>query len=234
MNRDAIYALVTKLLFGYAMDVNLFYSFLDIAQDQVESMRPWMILREEDATLTASAGTTFTTPFALAPTNSDFKKWYGDFPVVLTDTNNNPVPFREVPIAQKFTFKLQGQKFFCDYAANRFYLCGTLNQSYAIHQFYIKKSLRISLASSNTWVFDTYGYSYSALLAYLCAMQWKGVDYDIINLQNAGHLGDTAKGILDGMTRWDSDLQASGQVGFDPFGEGDGWTGNQNGGRLSI
>lgn len=239
MNRTAIYNFVTSLLFGYQMDETTFEAFLDVAQDQVEISRPWIVLRAEDSSLSVGTSNDFTVAFTIAPTNSDFSRWIQatptGAPIVLTDSQNNPQGFLEVPLAQKFSYKDAGAKLFCDYGLKKFYLCGKITQSYTIHQFYLKKSAQVSANANNIWLFDSYGYSFSKVLGFLIALQWKGVDYDIINLQNAGELGKAAAGILDQMTRWDSELQQSMQAGKDPFASENGlWSANSGGGILTM
>lgn len=239
MNQSAIYSFVTSLLFGYQMDNSTFLSFLDVAQDQVELARPWVILRAEDASLSVSTSNDFTVAFSIAPTNNDFSRWISadatSAPIILTDSQNNPQGYLEVPLSQKYGYKDAGNKFFCDYGQKKFYLCGKVTQPCTIHQFYIKKSTQVSASASNTWLFDSYGYSFSKLLGFLIAMQWKGVDYDMVNLQNAGELGKAAAGILDQMTRWDSSLQLSMQAGKDPFASENGiWVGNGGGGIIGM
>ncbi len=230
MNNSAIYTLVSNLLFGFQMAQGLFNSLLDIAQDQVENMRPWMILRAEDSSQSVNSSSVFTTAI---PLNANFRRWYGRNPIKLVDTNNNPLPFSEVPLANKFDYRLTGQKFFTDYVGKNLYLCGTLTQSYTVHQFFIKKGTQVSANANNVWDFDTYGYSYSPLLGFLIAMQYKGVDYDLVNLQNAGELGKQAAAILTGMVSWDGELQAAGQIGVDPFGQDTGgWSATAGGGRI--
>ena len=131
--------------------------------------------------------------------------------------------------SQKFTYKDAGSKFYCDYSQSKFYLCGTITQSYTIHQFYIKKSTLVSAASSNIWTFPT---EFHKLLALKIAIYWKGIDYDMINNQNLQVLNAQYQMLYDQLTRWDSDLQE--QTGIDPFSgaSGGAWIGNSDGGII--
>lgn len=220
MNWQALYTFVTSLLFGYEMDQTLFQTFLDSAQQQIEGMRPWMSLRAFDSSQTCSPATTFTTPFQLGSVPLPFLKFFGYQPIVLTDANNNPFVLKEIPFAQRFQYK-NNSGFFCvDYVNKVFYLMGTFTQSYTINQTYIYRSARIDISGDNTWALAAFDSDNAKLLGFLVALKWKGIDYDIINLQNATQLGQAGAAIIDIMTRWDSDLQVNSQAGVDPFGNG--------------
>jgi len=221
MTRDDIYTAVTSLLGGYEMDTTLFNSLLDKSQMKRENQRPWVILRKADSSLSASPADTFTTAKTL-PT--DFRKWYtpeSAGPVVLTDANNNPWGYREVSISEKFAYRNIGGVFYTDYVAGNFYLCGPITQAYTINLFYIKKSTLVSADATNSWAFPS---EYHMILAFDVAVMWKGIDYDVINNQNAQILAAQAQEIYDEMSRWDSDLQIAMQAGIDSFASmGGGW-----------
>lgn len=222
MNWNAIYAFVTSLLFDYQMDETLFQSYLDSSQADVEGMpgRPWMILRAVDSSQSCGPSTTFQTPFNLGSASFPFLKFYGLQPIVLTDVNNNPYVLREIPFAQRFAYKSSGGVFCVDYVNKKLYIMGTLTQTYTINQNYIYRSPRLVKDSATLWVFDSYDGDASKALGFLIALMFKGIDYDIINLQNAAQLGQAAGKILNRLTAWDSDLQVNAQQGIDPFGTG--------------
>lgn len=220
MTWDQLYTFVESLLFGYPMDTVLFQTYLDDIIAEIESARPWMILRASDASQSVTPATAYTTAFNLGTTALPFRKWYGYSPIVLTDVNGNPTVLREIPFASRFAYKDSFGTFCVDYVNNRLYIMGTITQTYALNQNYIYKSPQVVSGTPSTgqiaqWVFPT---EYHKVLGYRIALSWKQVDYDIINLQNAQQLAGAAAAIFDQMTRWDSDLQVSAQAGIDPFG----------------
>lgn len=220
MNWQALYAFVTSLLFNYEMDQTLFQTYLDSAQQQVEGSRSWMALRATDSSQQCGPSTTWQTPFALGSVGLPFLKFFGYNPIVLTDVNNNPYVLREINFAQRFAYKNTGGVFCVDYVNKILYILGTLTQTYTINQTYIYRPPRIDISGDNTWGLASYDTDNAKILGFMVALMWKGIDYDIINLQNATQLGAAAAAILNNMTRWDSDLQVNAQAGIDPFGNG--------------
>lgn len=222
MNFTALYTFVTSLLFGYQMDVTLFQTFLDSSQQEVEGMasRPWVVLRATDNSQTCGPATNFQTAFNLGSVAAPFLKFYGYQPIVLVDINNNPYVLREIPFAQRFQYQSIFGTFCVDYKNKKFYIMGTIQQSFTINQNYIYRSPRFLEDGSNTWVFDQYDGDASKILGFMIALKWKGIDYDIINLQNATQLGAQASGILNRLSALDFDWQVNMTVGVDPFGSG--------------
>lgn len=220
MTRADTYVFLTSLLGGNQIDVDLFNTLLDIAQLNVEGLRPWVYTRAQDATQTISSGNLFTTAKTLA---SDFLSWYGESPLQLVDSNNNPTPLVEVPYAQRFQYKDGVGTFAVDYPNSNIYIMGTFSSAYTIYQNYNKITTLVSAAAGNSWVFPV---RFHKILGLLVAVYWKlGVDYDIINNAQGNAQAEQAKSMIDIMTRWDSNLQKNMQVGIDPFSRG---VGNQS------
>ncbi|MDI6820932.1 MAG: hypothetical protein QMD65_02010 [Patescibacteria group bacterium] len=214
MTKADLYSLTMQLLNGVQMDHGLFGSFLDVAQMNIEDIRPWVWLRATNSAQTAGASNTFTTAKALA---SDFSRFYDDdSSIVLVDSNNNPIHLRQIPIAQKFAYKNDSGVFYVDYSNSYLYICGTLTKTYAIYQNYIKIAALVSADNSNSWIFPS---RFHKVLALLVAVYYKlGVDYDIVSNAQADAQASQANAILNLMTRWDSNLQNSMTRGIDPFG----------------
>lgn len=225
MNRTNIYDFVTSLLNGTAIDLDLFNTLLDVAQSNIEGLRPWVILRATDSTQSAGSGNGFLVAKTIP---ADFSRWYDDdASVVLTDGGNNPLYFRQVPLAKKFSYKDATGVFYADYTLLQFYLCGNLTQSYTINLNYIKDSELVSGDEDNEWVFPS---RFHKILGLSVAVYWKlGVDYDIISNAQADKQATQAAAIYDIMSRWDSNLQNSMTRGIDPFNsaESGGWQAGQ-------
>lgn len=218
MNRDSIYTFLTGLLFGKQMDLTLFYDLLDTHQRMREAMRPWVVLQSEDSSQTVSTSTTFTTALTLPATFGKFNPL--NAPIVLVDAQNNPIPLQEVPIADKYIYKDQMGKFYVDYANKQFFVCGTFTKSYTAHIYFVQAPTLVSAASGNVWIMDTFGQPGGQLLAHDIALAWKGIDYDIINNQNAQILTAKVAKMEDVMSKWDADLQNAQTRGQDPFAAG--------------
>ena len=151
MTRAQLYTFVTNLLGGIEIDEALFYNFLDIAQMQLEGVRPWVKIRGYNTGLTAGAGTAFNTSFALA---TDFNQWYDEeASIQLIDSNNSPLFFVEVPFDHRYQYRNAANRFAVDYSTNLLYLFGTITQTYTILQNYIKVPTLVSTSADSTWVF---------------------------------------------------------------------------------
>jgi len=214
MNRDSLYTFVTSLLDGFLLDETLFESLLDISQSNREGARPWVILRTQDATQTASTGDTFLTAKTLP---ADFKKTYARSAIVLVDGQGNVINrLRQIPIHERNRYKDDNSKFYINYATKQFFLCGTQAQSATINLYYIKKTTKVSAASSNTWDFDAYDDAYSKVLALDVAVMHKwGIDYDQINAVQADKNYMLATALFENMADWDTELAQNSQEGVD-------------------
>jgi len=230
MTRAQLYIFVTSLLGGIEIDETIFYNFLDIAQMQLEGVRPWVKIRGYSSGLTASVGTTFNTSFALA---TDFNQWYDEeASIQLIDSNNSPLFFVEVPYDRRFQYRNANGRFAVDYSTNLFYIFGTITQSYTILQSYIKVPDLVSADATNSWVFPV---RFHPMLGLLVAAFWRhGVDYDVFNNPMADKQIGQALAMLDVMKTWDSNLQASMQRGKDPFDSNSIGPGSANGGFVSM
>jgi hypothetical protein len=215
MTRAEIYTLLTStsgLLAGIQLDETIFENLLDIAQMQVEGMRPWIFLRSEDTTQTASPSDTFSTPKTLA---ASFSEWCEESPIELIDASNNAFFLTEVPFSERYKYRTSTGRFCVDYPNSLFYLLGNLTDAYTIKQSFIKLSTLVSSASTAQWIFPA---RFHKLLALTVAALWRhGVDYDIFNAAMADQQVKQAQQMLDIMTRWDSNLQYNMQRGKDPF-----------------
>lgn len=215
MTRAEIYTMLTStngLLSGILLDETIFENLLDIAQMQYEGMRPWVFLRSEDVTQTASPSDTFTSAKILAST---FARWYEESSLQLLDASNNAFNLYEIPFSQRYIYQKQLGRFCVDYPNNNFYLMGTPTQSYTIKQSFIKVPTLVSSAATASWIFPA---RFHKILALMVAVMWrKGIDYDIFNAVQADAQAQQALGMYDVMSRWDSELQANMQRGKDPF-----------------
>jgi len=211
MNKSELFTLTTGLLDNVVMDATLFDTFLNIAQMYWENQRPWAILRTKSSAFTVSPSNTFLNPLTL-PDN--LRKFVARSPIILVDSQNNvQTRLREVPIDAQFTYQNDPTKFYTDWAARRFYICGTFSQTLSAYLFYIRKSDLVSTDNESEWLFPE---EYHPILALSVAVYYKlGVDYDLVNNAQADNNAKLALGIFQMMSEWDSDLQNSAQQGQD-------------------
>lgn len=203
-----LYELTSKLLLGYQMDQTLFYQLLLLAQGTREQMRPWVILRSEDATQQANPqqntinNSMYLTPFNI-PTG--FLNFYSpDRSLVLVANDGITLRFyTQIPIERKQEYMQDSSVFYVDYPNNKIYLCGLLDQQYTIHQFFVKNSTAISAGTS--WIFPN---QFHPILAYDIAMNYKlYFDYDVVNAQQGEMIANGAAFIFAQMAEWDDKLQ---------------------------
>ncbi len=227
MTKAELYEFVTSLCDNIAIDYTLFDNFLDVAQMNLEGLRPWIILRAEDMTQGASPQDTFSTGKILP---ADFQEWAEESSVNLIGADNNYIGLTEIPYSQRFRYKSSSGRFCVDYANSLFYLLGTITQGYTIQMNYIKASTLVSTSDATSWVFPA---RFHKILGFLVAIYWrKGIDYDVFNQIKADNQNQQVGAILDIMTRWDSNLQYNMQRGKDPFDSNTIGSGSINGGYV--
>ena len=211
MTGAILYILVTGIM-GYAPDATLFYTLLNLVQGIRENQRPWMILKKEDASNVVNA-TQLTAFLTAYPLPADFRKFYSPKrSIVLVDPSNTIFQwYVQIPKDRKFESYQDNTKFYCDFIANSFFLCGIVNQQYTAHVFYIYKAPLIT--ANVPWVFPS---EYAPILAYdVCALLKAGIDSDSVNAQQAVYNNETSKLIYDQMAEWDNELAAESVEGID-------------------
>lgn len=228
MDRDDLYTFVTGLLDGFEMDETLFETFLDVSQAIREGARPWMQLRDEDATIVLSTSNTYTTPQSL-PTN--FRRWYARYSVALVDAQGNlSSNLLETPLAMKINNRMNNTKFYCNYGSRKIFFCGNIPQALTAYLFYIRKATLVSAAASNSWEFPS---EYHKILGFDIAAFWKlGVDYDVINNPQGNANAAAANALMNVMADWDNELQLSSVQGASYGQDYGGVLATSSGGRL--
>ena len=207
-----LYANTSKLLLGFKMDTDLFYQLLGTAQFNRENMRKWVILRKEDDSqhVSPSSSSIYLNPLILP---ADFLSFYSPKRSIILVAPDG-ITFRyyeQISPSMKYEYKDLCNKFYIDVATNKLYLCGNLDQSYTVHQFYLASSPTVTDATS--WLFPP---AYHAILAFDVARMYKEMyDYDIVNAMQADKIEKGAAIIYRGMTEWDGSLQEDELEGVD-------------------
>lgn len=228
MNKEQLNDFVTKLLDGVTIPEGLFDVLLNVSQAKREGMRPWMVLRAEDSTVTIGANNTFETENDL-PT--DFRSWYTRFPIALVDAQGNVQQYlREVPYDKRHQYKGNSSRFAVNYKTKKFYVLGAPGTSLTAHLFYVGRSTLVSANDSNEWIFDE---AYHPILGFDVAAMYKhGVDYDVINNPQGDEHAAQAEAMIRLAENWDAELQESTLEGQDYYGGPSGGF-TATGGRLS-
>ena len=214
--RSDLYTMTKQLLLGLAIDDTLFDTLLGLAQGNIETNRPWTILRTEDATHVASpvsnsyANSLYLTPFDLG---SDFVMWYSPKRSIVLVASDG-ITFRwysEVPMERKHEYKDDDSKFYVDYKNSQAFLMGTLDRQYTIHQFYVSGSDTIT--DTNAWIFPA---QFHPILAFMVAKMYRQMfDYDTTNVQQGEMIEKSIQLIQKQMNNWDSSFQESMIEGVD-------------------
>lgn len=228
MTYAELYTLANQLNSDITIPPTLFDQFLDVAQMQIEDIRPWVYLRASNSSQTVGPATSWTTPLTLA---SDFKEFCEESPLQLINVDNNDLSLTEVPYDERFKYRNSGGRFCVDYKNKRFYLLGTITEAYTVYQNYIGLPALVS-NQVDQWVFPE---RFQKILAFMVAIFYrKGIDYDLFNQTLADNQAAIVRGILDVMTRWDSNLQYSMQRGKDPFNSQTIGMGSTSGGQIQM
>ncbi len=230
MTKDQIKTKVNTIT-SDELDDETFDLLLDTAQIYIEQQRPWMILRDEDVSLSVLSSAPIDTAYSL-PT--DFDSFFDEFPIQL-ENGSSINPLREIPIARKLIEKESANKFFCKHTTKKFYLTGSNAVGSVIHIFYKKFSTLVSADDNNEWTFPS---RFHGMLVWLVgAFHEKGVDYDPLNMQQGSEQETIFLRLYNSLVKWDENLQAQSIKGLDdPYPQGDtpGYRGNSTGGHIRF
>jgi len=209
MTGTTLKQLTTDLLGGAELGDTLFYQLLNIAKNNREGLRPWIILRAEDSEETASSGDTFETMKDLP---SDFRRTLTRDTMVLR-AGESILRYTQIPFSSRQIDRKRNQVFYIDLANSQYALCGSVSKTHVIYLYYIKKSTDIEEATE--WVFPS---EYHPILAFDVAVMHKGgIDFDDINARMAQYNGLDARMIERMMIKWDNEMQLAEQQGVENY-----------------
>lgn len=191
----------------------------------MESAQPWAILQQEEDSQTVAPGITpltanslYLTPFNLPGFNGNtanaFLNYYHPKRGIVLVAQDG-ITFRwyyQIPMARKMEYKDDDTKFYINLATGQLFLCGTVDQLYTIHQFYVGSSPTVTYNNvtptlSTSWVFPT---QFAPILALKVAMHYRNVfKWDVISVAQADRISLEIQRILDAMTQWDADMNDS-------------------------
>ena len=220
LDYTALYNLTTELLLGFKMDNTLFGQLLGQEKGNIEQSRPWVILRNEDQSNIVNpqsnniSNSSYLIP---VPLPADFLNMYSPTRSLCL-VGNDGITFRwykQIPLEYKQQYKDATNRFYIK--GSNFYLCGTLDQQYTAHIFYIQSSPDINI--NVPWVFPV---QFQPILAYYIAQRYRtAFDYDVVNVQQGTMIEKMADIIFKNMEAWDAALQEQALSGVDYRDEDD-------------
>ncbi len=195
---------------GRSINSVLFYQFVNLFKNYIEGIRPWIILRKQDSSISVTSNTSITTANSL-PT--DFRRPYnvlrpnGTKGALMLKTSDNVKSYPvQIQFGQHQEYTDIAGYWYIDLVASKFYLtgpAGSYSQNYTAYLNYIKKSDDIT--SGTSWIFPS---EYHNILPELVAeLQKGGIDYDEINARQILENSKVARVILSTMIMWDDALQ---------------------------
>lgn len=212
MKASELYTTLTDVLGGLAISQSLFYRLLNLAKDTVEAKRPWTILIKIDTSLTVGSSNTWQTVFNLPSTAGSAFRRFAPKPrkkIVLYSSSDDSIHgLTEVRFDERLDYKDTFGYFYVDYAANQFYITGTIDKTYTIHICYLYRTKPFSSTDDTIeWPLPE---DYHLILVYQVAAMYRGgTDWDDVNARMAPEDRSIARGIWDAMTTWDTELQLS-------------------------
>lgn len=213
MPSNALATLATQLNGGATINATLLFQLLNLAKAMVEERRPWMILRNTDASVPVAAGGTWQTPLSIAAIPR-FSRFYGERPVKLFDGQQNYVDYCQVPFNQRLANIQNPGTFVLDEGTSTLYLNGTAPMAGTLFIDHIKHSPDITPVDAIEWIFPAYAHPLLAFMA--IGIHKGGIDYDDVNARMAPDNRAQAELIIQSLTKWDTEKQLTSIEGTDP------------------
>ena len=211
-----LYTMVSQLLLGFKMDMTLFYQLLGLAQYDRELERPWVLLRSVDTSQRVSpTQNNITNSLYLTPLDlpTDFLATYSPLRTIILVSQDGQTfrYYSQIPMSRRNEYKDDNSKFYIDFKNKKYYLCGTLDQTYTVNFHYVAST--DSIAAKTSWAFPP---QFQPILAYDVAKTYReDFDYDVTNVAQGQMIEASARRILASMLKWDDVMQQSELEGVD-------------------
>jgi hypothetical protein len=220
MNGPQLETFCKEINGGASIGSTLLFQFINLAKAMVEQVRPWVLLRYTDTSISVAANTTWQTAISLAGI-ARLSRFYGETPIKLFDGNTSVAGYRQVPWDARLSFKDVPNTFVFNEATQTLYLNGTPRFAGTLYIDHIKDSAEIEDDEDSSWSFPNW--AHPLLGFYAVAMHKSGVDYDDINARMAPDDRAQANAILQRLEMWDNEKQLQAQQNIDPYGDSDDW-----------
>jgi len=202
MDGQELYDLNTEIRGGRALDETTFYVLANLAKAKFERSRAWRKLVKKNSDNSATSSTTNATEFTL-PTG--FIKTLPRRTMKLVNSSGAWKDYTEVPFERWDEYKTQAGCFTIDHLNSKFYLGGTVDQTYTINFYH--SATTTALATAVTWIFPEEFHPYIAFE--VAVMDELGMDYDEKNARQGNANSDRAEMILRSAIKWDDALARS-------------------------
>lgn len=206
MTGDQLYTINTQLLSGATVDEDLFYQFLNMYKDMLESSRDWMILRTFDSSITFSSSDDYTStktlPARFLRTYTFYNSRGEEQPgVYIIDSAGNKQPLKPIKFEERFAYKDIEGFYYVDVKNSKIGRTGLLAGT--LHLFFLQGSADID--TDSTWAFPSFAHP---LLPIKVAIDQKGgIDWDTVNANQVPYNANTIKQIESALNMWDARLQ---------------------------
>src|SRR5690349_11510264 len=104
MTGTELSAFCEELNGGASIGDTLLFQFINLAKAMVEQLRPWVLLRNTDTSITVTPANTWQTVIDLSGI-ARFSRFYGETPVKLFDGTNRIVYYRQMPFDRRLEYK---------------------------------------------------------------------------------------------------------------------------------
>lgn len=188
---------MTETILDDTVDDVLFYQLANVSKNRIEGLRPWMMLRALDSSKSSTAGNASETAIALP------SSWQRTYKLMV----GKEQLYTQVPFDDQHLYRYSPNLYVVDVANDQYYLLGAIGASDTIYNYYIKKTDDITPTTSPVW--DD---RFHSIIAYeVASYVMGGVDADDIFARMSPINASVAASILDGMEKWDADMQLTAQ-----------------------
>jgi hypothetical protein len=191
-----------------SVDDTLFLTLLNVAKDNLEEDRDWMFLKAVDSTQSINPGDTYLTMKTLPTLFRKILKVFVD-----------DLEYYGIQFEDRIRYKDGQRKYYLDLANSQLGIIGTPAETKTIHQFYIKTTAELTLATS-----PTFPARFHKILGFLVAGYiTAGVDADDIYARMSPEHKIAANTLKDSMESWDTSLRLNAMnYSASPFSGGGG------------
>lgn len=205
MEGDEIIDLFYTIVDDEELSSTVAYTLLNLAEDQLEDERDWMVLRVKDTSLTHSTSDTYATAHTL-PSNFKRELLNGMFVQYANGEVKQifPVKYEEIEM-----YRNEMGRYAINYATGNLYLTGAYTESVTIIVNYIKRATDLADGVTCPWPGK-----YGSVLAYMMAQTYSGgMDGDDVNFRMSENQKVEMATIKYAMAQWDGNLQLR-QMGY--------------------
>lgn len=171
----------------------------NVAKDEIEGERDWIILKAVDESQSSSSSDTYKTGPKTLPTGYLHTCDQGNSLFIGSDRN----PYYLIPFEKREVFQNTARRWYLDLANNQYYISAT-GISGTHHHFFIKRSDDITTSSTTLWKFPN---RFNPLIAFKMAELFYAVDRGEKSRSWDDRWAAQRSVLYNGLVRWDWRLQ---------------------------